>query len=278
LPPGAEQGPRTWYLIRLHFRIVFAHDSGPGFTYVSGLTDGHGAAQAEFHLREAAGGGRRVIVRTLDLIEGSAKRTTSSRRINIDFKNYVQVAGVRPGRNEMTFKLEALGRTKVDRVMVFANSGLIVTHKSPAELRFHATPPTRQATTGDAFEIPFTVTNSGGRAAHDVSVAALALPRSVTPAGPAMRHFPLIAPGGRVQGSLRFVARTAGHYKIDLQAVGGAHFIDRPIEMEVVDPGSSLWETGRIAAAGAIIVAGLLCVGLSRRRRRETAAKGAGAD
>jgi hypothetical protein len=63
LPARARQGPRVWYLIKLHFRISFSPRTGEGFAYVSGLTNGRSAAQIKF---DTEGPDRPTVWHTLD--------------------------------------------------------------------------------------------------------------------------------------------------------------------------------------------------------------------
>jgi hypothetical protein len=269
LPADASQGPHTWYLIRLHLRIAFARDSGPGVAEVSGLTDGHGAGTAVLRVRPVTEPGPRVRWETVDLVHGRRSGATNSHEVEIGFTNYVQVAGVRGGGNALTFRLEQFDRVRVARLVILPDSGLIVSHRGPAILRVHASPPTEDVIVGETFEVPFTVTNRGERPARNAGVGLLLPRRGVSVLGRGGRRLERIDTSHEVDGSFRLVASRPGDYQVALQAVGGANPTGGAVTVSVARAqGSSRRGALRIAIGSASLLAGLIAVGLSRKRKR----------
>lgn len=121
LPPDAKQGDGLWYLIRLHFAIRFKRGAGAGNAWLSAVTNDYAGVQVKF---TRAGGSQRVAWNSLDLIRGWVDRTTASRRVEANLDNYLPYRGVRPGRNTFTVALRRAGALEVDRLRVFADSGL----------------------------------------------------------------------------------------------------------------------------------------------------------
>lgn len=169
LPLGARQGPRDWYLIRLHFSLTLERGSGDGTAYVSGSTNGRTSAQVKFDVDGSRGSDTRTRWSSLDLLHGENEQVTTSRRIEVDFKNYLQFAGVRPGLNRITFALEQLDGVDVSRVDILADSGVRMTRREPARLSVQTVGPD-ETVLGERFELGVRVTNDGGRSARGVIV------------------------------------------------------------------------------------------------------------
>lgn len=268
LPADARQGPDQWYLIHLHFIIIFTPANGPGRAYVSGLTNDHAAAQIQFRQRRPHRDGTpRIAWNSLDLIRGEVKRVTSSRRIEVNFKNYLQRDGVRPGANSLKIVMEQFGRLRVASLRVLPDSGIIVTGRGPPDLAIRATSPSQKVLTGDTFEVRFTVRNQGGRAVRDLGVA-VAPPHGISVVGPSTRGLGRVGSSGRTSGRFRLRAERAGDYRLPLQAVGGAQFTGTAIDVAVAraqqSPG---WGWVRIAVGSIFMLGGAGFIVAARRRR-----------
>jgi hypothetical protein len=171
LPSGARQGPDKWYLIRLHFRIVFKEEAGAGAVLLSGLTNGRSAAQIRFQYRRSSPRAP-IYWSTLDYIRGLRRHRTQSRVIDVRFSNYLQYSGVRPKRNAFTVQYERFGDIHVESIRVFRDSGIAVTPLSPARLKIRIEDRPVRVAEGAEFPISYTVENIGGQLARDVVVTA----------------------------------------------------------------------------------------------------------
>jgi hypothetical protein len=269
LPAGARQGPDHWYLIHLHFIIIFAPASGPGRAYVIGLTNDHAAAQIQFRQRRPHRHGTpRIAWNSLDLIRGEVKRVTSSRMIEVDFKNYVQLDGVRPGANSLEIVLERFGRLRVASLRVLPDSGIILTGRGPPDLAIRATSPSQEVLTGDTFEVRFVVRNDGGRAARDVGVAVQTPPNGISVVGASTRGLGRVGSSDGTSGGFHLRAERAGDYRLELQAVGGAQFTGTTIGVAVGGAQqSSEWGMLRIGAGSILMLGGAIALFAARRRR-----------
>jgi len=121
LPDDATQGPDTWYIIHLHFLIEFEEDTSGGFCSVT-----------------AKGAGASVQLETMrvndsPLIRISGEQATStSTRMEVRYYNYMTTRSVKPGKNEITFKLKEAQGTKVKNVTIFNDTGIESTTIPPS--------------------------------------------------------------------------------------------------------------------------------------------------
>lgn len=266
LPPGAKQGRRQWYLMHLHFAITFAQGSKSGLAYVSGLTDRRAAAQVQFRLRPGEDGRRRIAWQSLDLIRGEVKQATSSRTVQVDFKNYLQLAGVRPGTNRLTFRLERFGGVRVARLQIFSDSGLILTRRRPALLKLNPMLSADDIRAGDTFELRFTVHNQGDRSARHVGVG-LRPPHELRIVGGPATDLSHLPPGAAAQGVFRLKALDAGRYQMRIDASGGANLAETTVNVSVLPKDSGTrWDSVRWTAGSILLLAGVIVLAFARRR------------
>ena len=126
LPEDTTQGPDTWYIIYFHFLIEFEEDTGGG----------HCDVRARVNDRA---GGASVLFETLTVNDSPFIRisgedaTSTSTRIEVRYYNYIGLAGVKPGRNVMTFKFEEYQGTKIKSVTIFNDTGLETTTVPPSK-------------------------------------------------------------------------------------------------------------------------------------------------
>ncbi len=275
-PPGARQGPDRWYLIRLHFEVQLSRRTGSGFVYMGGATNGRAGELVELRVRRRAARPLRIAWNSLDLIRGAATGTVRGRTVELDVQNYLQNKGVRPGRNVLTFDVEWFGHIKLERVRIFADSGLRVSDRSPAHLVLATSLPSDPVREGESFDIGYTLRNNGDRAAHKVGV-------TIEPSSPALRivgaprHIRRALPGGdRLSGRFRVQATRRGRFRLEVHA--GAENTNSPLD-EIVVPihgRATQQKTSRpetvIPVGGGVAVVGLALVSgartrLGRRRR-----------
>ncbi|MDE3090453.1 MAG: hypothetical protein KGJ80_13810 [Chloroflexota bacterium] len=212
LPRGATQGPDSWYLLRLHFRLELAENSAPGLVYVSVSTNDRTAAQVKFQLYRV--GGLIIHWDTVDLLEGEEHFFTLSPSIEVFFSNYLQTAGVLPGLNTLTVSLEAYDGAKVNRLVVFDDSGIEYTPLGPPKLTMQVILPDKPVIVGDVFRIGFELGNRGGYPAKGVTVQA-AYPQDAIRIRDIERwHFPTVEK--ETKGEFVLESLQSGHYEITL--------------------------------------------------------------
>lgn len=268
LPSGASQGPKRWYLMKLHFTIEFAKASKPGFVFVSGLTNGRAAAQIEFYVQRSAPGGRVVRWRTLDYIRGGRSGTTKNRRVEIRFENYLQFRGVRSGRNVLTIQLERYDGVEVESLTVHPDSGIVLTQTGPARLRIDVEPSSKRVSVGDEFVLRYTVKNVGQRPALRVSVSPEVRP-GIEQLGARVHSKAVLRDSMR--GSFRFRALEAGGFPVGIFVDSGTNHPGTLVEIRVSPAGTAIATITGLAprvVGVLLLIAGLLVSRPVLRRSR----------
>ena len=128
LSPGTRQGVPLWYTIRLHARFRFARR--PGECILSAATNGLTAAQIIVKTDRRA-----AQVSSVGWIQGRRLSRLSAKTARIDFRNYLQTRGPRPGPNTLTVTLDVLRGRCFDSLSVLPDSGIGATTVRPDELR-----------------------------------------------------------------------------------------------------------------------------------------------
>jgi hypothetical protein len=263
LPAGARQGPRKWYLIRLHFRITFEQEAGTGGALVSGLTNRRSAAQIKFDIPIR---GKRALIHwnTLDYIRGYQGHRTRSRTIDVRFANYVQFAGVRPGRNSFAVQYESFGKLGVKSLVVLRDSGIEVTSLSPARLKIRVSNPPTRVRRGSDFAVAYTLTNTGSQVARNVEITARADDNIHSLKENTRRERYL---RGSLSGTMHFRAVAPGSAAVLLLVKSGSNHPGVRIPIVVVDAASLSERAAAIATktVGALLV--LFGASLVLRRR-----------
>jgi hypothetical protein len=172
LPDNATQGPKSWYLLRLHFRLDLAEDTESGVAYVSASTNEQTAAQIAFEVYKV-GDVPLVHWNMLDLIEGSRDYFTVSPSIEVLFHNYLRTAGVLPGTNTLSVKTETYGGVRLERLTVFDDTGIEYTPLAPPRLSMQVTLPEQQLIVGDILRLEFHLENRGDHPAKGVTVGVI---------------------------------------------------------------------------------------------------------
>ncbi|PJB49531.1 MAG: hypothetical protein CO103_05175 [Chloroflexi bacterium CG_4_9_14_3_um_filter_45_9] len=130
LPKKAAQGPESWYLIHLNFHIKFGEQSEEDLAYVSASTNGYCCAQVKFRVKREDDL-LKIDWSTVDLINGKIDYFTSSSVADVSFKNYLQIRGVCPGLNTLTFQLEQYEGCHVESLRILNSSGIECTPIPP---------------------------------------------------------------------------------------------------------------------------------------------------
>lgn len=231
LPKRVRQGPRTWYLMRLHAVVELARDTGSGIAYVGGSTNERAAALIKFKVKQRPGKPPLVRWSSINELRGPVGKVVSGTRIEFRYSNFLQNRGVRPGNNLLTFDFERLDDgVKLERVRVLADSGISISKRSPAHLRLDAVLPRGRVSVGETFAIGYKLRNTGDRTAYGVGVGLQGSSRALRIARPAIRRI------GRIRraqsGTFRVRARRAGRHRLTLSA-GSLHTNDPEIEIGV---------------------------------------------
>jgi hypothetical protein len=232
LPADAAQGPHRWYLVRLHYRLWFAGDSGRGFAWVTSDTNDRTAAQIEYTTTRRHG---RLTVRrtTVDLTHGQRERPSRAPRDALTFTNYLQYEGVRPGANTWTIKLEQSGAARVERLELLGDSAIIETERTPFPLTLTATLSGDRPRAGERFTVNAVVAARPGRSVRDVVVRAQSQDDSAELIGPAEQRIEHLTGRDRTM-PFTFLARQPGTYVVALAASSSANDPNMGVEVEVL--------------------------------------------
>lgn len=265
LPENATQGPENWYVIHLNFLIEFNEQSEDGRCYVSALTNDYSCAQIEFETKRVDNS---LIIdwNTVDVLNGDIAYSTSSLSMNVSFSNYLQISGVKPGLNILTFKLEQYEGVEVGNLRVFDDSGIEYTPLSLPNLVMDVDLPESSVEVGDTFTIRFVVQNTGDLPAKEVVVRVLYPEQTLELIGEA--SYSVQSLGTSIEGCFEFRALTEGQHEviIDVQTKSGIRRPSAHIEVPVGPAGSPSFTIPIIAS----IILGLLAGYLLIKRLRRT--------
>ena len=260
LPRGSAQGPARWYTIRL--RTVLRLARGTGDCILSAATDGATAAQIEVQTHP-----RSAVVSSLGWIQGRRTLATRARVVKLDFRNYLQVRGVRAGANPFTLTLETLHGRCLENVRLLSGSGIATTHARPDELRFLVPMQVLTATRGRQLTIPYELSRRGGWPDRGALVT-LSVPRGWRIDGPRSQRF-LRLDAGRT-GSFRVTPTTTGTSFVGVRAMRVYNEPNAMIPVKVEAP--RRWLSGRgaslLLSATLIVGAAALTLASLRARRR----------
>jgi len=263
LPTGSAQGPARWYAIRLRATLGLARS--PGDCILSAATDGATAAQIEIQTRPGS-----ATVSSLGWIQGRRRVVTHARRVRLDFRNYLQVHGVKAGANPLRLTLDVLGGRCLTGLKLLRGTGIAVTTARPDELRFLVPTSALTATKGHALTIPYELSRRGGWPDRGATVT-LSAPRGWRIDGSATQRFRLLHDGRR--GTFRITPTTTGTSLVGLRAMRVYNEPTATIPVRV-EPAAS-WLSSRgvslLLSAALIVAAAALTRASLRARRREQA-------
>jgi len=263
LPAGSAQGPDRWYAIRLH--AVLGLSRSPGDCILSAATDRATAAQIEIQTEPRA-----ASVSSLGWIQGRRRLVTHAARTTIDFRNYLQVHGVRSGANPFRLTLDVLGGRCLTSIRLLSGSGIATTRARPDELRFLVPTTALAVTKGRPLTIPYELSRRGGWPDRGATVT-LSVPRSWRIDGARSQRFRRLGDGRR--GSFRVTPTTTGASYVGLRAVRVYNEPSAAIQVRV-EPAKG-WLSGRgvslLLSAALIVGAAALTLAGLRARRREHA-------
>jgi len=246
LSPGTRPGDRLWYTIRLHAGVRFARRSGE--CILSAATNGLTAAQIIVKTDRRA-----AQVSSVGWIQGRTLSRVSAKTTRIDFRNYLQTRGARPGRNTLTVTLDVLHGRCFDSLSVLPDSGIGATSVRPDELRLLVPQEPIVATAGRRTKLPFALRRRGGRPDGGLDVT-LTLPEGLRAVDGTVWHFPRIGSVG--SGAFEFVPKATGRYVLSLAVPRRYNQPTAVVHVDVVKPQS--WLTSRFLPA---LLAAVLLVG-----------------
>lgn len=261
LPRGSAQGPARWYTIRLRAALRLTRSSGD--CLLSAATDGATAAQIEVQTQR-----RSAVVSSLGWIQGRHRRVTRARVVALDFRNYLQVRGVRAGANPFTLTVETLRGRCFEGVRLLRGSGIATTPARPDELRFLVPTQVLAATRGRQLTIPYELARRGGWPDRG-AVVALSVPHGWRIDGARSQRFRRLDDGGR--GAFRVTPTTTGTAFVAVRALRVYNEPSATIPVKVAPARS--WLSGRwlslLLSAALIVGAAALTRASLRARRRE---------
>lgn len=272
LPGTARQGPRTWYLIHLHFKIVFSARSAPGRAYVTAETgavpDLRASAQIIFKISRRDGK-LWISSDSLGLVAGHRVREAPSRAWTLTFDNYIGYAGIKPGRNELKFGLEQTKGVRVERLVFFRDSGIRYSPYSPAQIRLSAKASARRLRVGKPFRIDTKIRNTGGRGVRDAVVLLRYDRDRLEPRGPDSKRIRVLRGTSDARASFSLVPRRPGEVEVDVEARAALSNPLVPLRLRVTGADRAArrsWPMVTAVAGGALFLLALASVSVLRRR------------
>lgn len=269
-PLDAEQGPDTWYLIRLDASVTFAPHSGPGSVLISGFSRGQAGAQVEFFPGRTESGKAFVTWGSVDLIRGQAEGRSSGSEASVRYRNYLPFKGVEPGPANLTFQLERLGEAEVTEVRIGPASGIYATPAGPVELKLEAhTPDAGVLTTGEPTRLEVEVTNTSPRRAREVVISLQPQASHMFVDGPALRRVKDLEGSRTVEFTIGRSRPGTLRVKAVAAAANGAEALS-VLEAEVDDRDAGGEGPGPWLAVGftAAALGGVAAAALNRRRKQ----------
>ncbi len=275
LPSHVHEGPGHWYLLYLHFQIVFSVQNGllhaasgtTGTADVAVDTNRLGtSASIIFQMRRNRNGGFIVSSDSLGLVNGHVVRTGPELTRDITFENFFPYAGVRPGRNELIFRLRSDVAGMVRRVHVYPDTAIIVSREGPLRVRLELATAGPRLKAGKAFDLSYTL--------HRVS--GLTPGRVVTGVRYDHRILELLSPAlvtakwtksDRLRGRFRFRAVHAGRSLLEVAAAAGGQYPAATTAVTVLPAGTS-WVAWPLAGLGAVAVLAAALFGRRALRKR----------
>jgi hypothetical protein len=232
LPSRAHEGPGHWYLLYLHFRIEFSARNGlvraaPGSTGTANVavdTNRLGTSASIIFLMSKDRRGRFIVSSdSLGLVNGHIVSSGPELTRDVTFENFFPYAGVRPGRNQLIFRLRSDVAGMVKRVHVYPDTAIIVSREGPPHVRLELATAGPRVRAGKTFDLTYTVHRVAGITPGRV-VAGVRydhrLLRLLSPALVTERW----RTGDQVSGRFRFRAAHAGRSSLAVAAeAGGEH-------------------------------------------------------
>jgi hypothetical protein len=263
LPADARQGPSEWYVFHLHYSIDFDPLSF-GHGSLSVLTNDRAASQVTFDT--VADQPPRYS--TVGLVSGYVAAQADGYTVEDRYANYLQLDGVKPGRNEMVVGLEVEPSVRLNHLTIFGDSFLERTSATPYTLDVRMPNGiNRKLQSGKPFSVPYTISAAAGRVVPDVKVRS-DVSNGLHVVGPIVQSIGDVS--GEWSGSFEYEAEEKGRFQITLTARGaGFNQPQQTVELTVGEHGSEPSLYGLLGVAGTLFVVCWVFVhpGPTRRRR-----------
>ena len=232
LPDDASQGADDWYILNLTLEANVGPAAGPGaHNYVSVDTNGYTAAQIKF-APDMVAGQPAIRWSTFELFTGSASGVVLGRSVNISFRNYLQIRGVRPGTNDLTLRLEQPVGVVVSSVRLLPGSGVYWGEFGPSSLTLDVDSSQTHVEVGDMLSLRYRV-SSHGFPVRDAGIAAITSDPGLVSTGPTSRFFEWL---GTEEGRISFVALAPGKYTVTVEAGSETTFATATTNIDVRSP------------------------------------------
>ena len=264
LPRGTRQGRPLWYLVRLQATVRFARGVRGKFLLTADV-NGATAAQIPIIVRRGS-----LRLEELGLVEGRRSRTVAGRHARLDFRNYIQISGIRGGLNVLHFAIEpltvrGLALPHAFEVAVLGGSGIEATRALPDELLLSAQPPDVTAHVGQPVEVGYLLQRRGGWPDGPVEVRYAA--GGLELQGADVQRHPRV--DGGVRGAFTVSGETPGTYMTMLSVPDRFNEPSTPVTVTIVADTQSTAgpaaRLGRIGGGGLVVLSGAAL--LLRRRR-----------
>jgi hypothetical protein len=166
LPSSAKQEPHLWWILRLRADLRVTRGARPSTLYLTGYTNGRASVQVKVDV--PARGHTPIKWEAYGLLDGLVDRSTAGSVLHLDVRNYLQLAGVRPGTNTFGVGIEELVRERAFKdAEILPTTEILGGQAAPAKLRFGARPPAVVAK-GSRLTAQFVLRNVGGRTAEAI--------------------------------------------------------------------------------------------------------------
>lgn len=213
----AKQGPKSWYQIRLHARVLFGE--GTGHAYLFTGHNGYVSALIEYEASKQSDG-RKILRRAASYIDGSSTKPVHSGQDILRFRNYLQYRAVRGGLNRLTFSVETSGALELKKVEILSDSGLVYTPQGPARVSVSLGAPIKRLSKGRKTPLPVTVRNMGDRQLRNTTLNLVYAKDDIQVVGPARKYLGTLPPRSERRTSFSLVPLHRGQIQIAV-SVGG---------------------------------------------------------
>jgi hypothetical protein len=204
-------------------------------------------------------------VSQLGWIQGLKRTTTESRTLSLDFRNYLQVRGVRGGRNVFTITVDRSRGVCLRNLRIARGTGIETTTAHPQELKVLVPLQSLTATKGDVLTIPYAIARRGGWADRG-AVVQLSLPPKWRIVGAPTQKFVRI--GRERRSTFKVIPQTEGQAVLKISVLRSYNQPDAPVAVQVRARESNVRAFAPTLLAGALIVAAALLTRMSWRSSR----------
>lgn len=239
-------------------------DSGPGRIYVVAATNGRTCASVRLTI-EQRGGKLHVTSDELGLVAGRERRTGTTLSREIDFSNFLQYRGVRPGLNELTLEVDRAGAALAESVEILDDSGIERSTLGPAAVKLSLHLPDRDIRVGERFALQFELRNAGETVVPRATVQ-INLGRGLEALGPAQKAITW-PPTAKATGEFSLRALEPGRLPLEVSAAAAGSLPVASLRVPVAAADSGVSRLWLVAGVALVLLAAALGSVVLRRRR-----------